>query len=77
MQIYQTPAQGHTEIPGRECNRHGNWIGKETKRPGAFVEFGVPVWMLTDVQTNNGSSNAHVQWFSNWKIRADDHDITS
>ena len=33
--------------------------------------------MLADVQMNVGSSSAHVQWFSCWKIRADGHDIIS
>ena len=28
-----------------------------------------------DAQMNGGNSNVHVQWFSHWKIRADDHDI--
>ena len=37
--------------------------------------FGVTVWMQADMQMNHGSSNAHAQWFSHWKIRADDHDI--
>ena len=31
--------------------------------------------MPADVQTNSGNSDVHVQWFSNWKIRADDRDI--
>ena len=31
--------------------------------------------MLADVETNYGGSNVHVQWFSHWKIRADDHDV--
>ena len=35
----------------------------------------VPVWMPVDVQTNGTILDAHVQWFSSWKIRADDHDI--
>ena len=44
---------------------------------GAFVVSGVLVQMLADVQTNIGSSGMHVQWFSHWKIRADDYDIVS
>ena len=32
-------------------------------------------WMPADMQTNYGSSSAHVQWFSCQKIRADDCDI--
>ena len=35
------------------------------------------IWMLADAQTNIGSSGAHAQQFSHWKIRADDHDIIS
>ena len=48
------------------------------KRQGgldAFIVFGVLVWMPADVQTNSGDSNVHAQWFSCWKIRADNHDI--
>ena len=30
-----------------------------------------------DVQMNVGSSGVHVQWFSCWKIRADDCDAVS
>ena len=47
------------------------------KRFRAFVVFEVLVRMLVDAQVNVGSSGAHAQWFSHWKIRADDHDITS
>ena len=43
----------------------------------AFIVFGVLAQMLVDVQTNVGSSGVHAQWFSHWKIRADDHDIIS
>ena len=50
---------------------------KEMKRFGAFVVFGVLVSMLLDVQMNHGGSNVHAQWFSCWKIRADDYDIIS
>ena len=57
------------------CHRHEKGITKEMKRFRTLVVFGVPAWMPTDVQTNTGSSNAHVQWFSHQKIRADDHDI--
>ena len=31
--------------------------------------------MLADVQTNNDVSDMHAQWFSCWKIKADDHDV--
>ena len=46
------------------------------KRYRAFIVLGVLVMMLADAQTNINSSHAHVQWFSCWKIRAHDHDIT-
>ena len=57
------------------CHRYGKGIRKETKRFRAFVVFGVPVRMPVDMQMNHGSSNVHVQWFSCWKIRADNHDV--
>ena len=41
----------------------------------AFILIGVPVWMPVDVQTNDNISDVHVQWFSHWKIRADDCDV--
>ena len=59
------------------CHRHGNWVRKEMKRFGAFIVFGVLMWMLADVQMNVSSSGTHVQWFSHWKIRADNHDVVS
>ena len=31
--------------------------------------------MPVDVQTNGDVSNVHAQWFSHWKIKADDRDI--
>ena len=54
-------------------------IGLRKKQRGldAFVVVGVPARMLADVHTNIGSSDAHVQWFSCWKIRVDDDDIIS
>ena len=56
-------------------HRHENWVKKETIRFGAFVAFGVLAWMPADVQMNDGSSNAHAQWFSHWKIRSNNHDV--
>ena len=41
----------------------------------ADILNGVLVWMLADVQMNSRISDMHVQWFSHWKIRADNHDI--
>ena len=34
------------------------------------------MWMLADVQMNNGGSNVLVQWFSHMKNGGDNHDIT-
>ena len=31
--------------------------------------------MPADAQMNVSGSNVHAQWFSHWKIRADNHDI--
>ena len=64
MLINYDLARGHTEIPGGECHRHGKGVRKEMKRFGAFVVFGVLVWMPADMQMNHGRSNVHVQWFS-------------
>ena len=52
-------------------------IGLRIRQRGsdAFIVFGVLAWMLPDVQMNGDVSNAHVQWFSHWKIKADDCDI--
>ena len=57
------------------CHRHENRVMKEMKRFGAFVVFGVLAWMPVDAQMNHGSSNVHAQWYSHWKIRADNHDV--
>ena len=57
------------------CHRHGKGITKEMKRFRALVVFGVPAWTPVGMQMNTGGSDAHAQWFSHWKIRADDHDI--
>ena len=56
-------------VTGEKIGLRKRWRGLD-----ASVVFGVLVWMLADVQTNGSSSNVHVQWFSCWKIRADDHD---
>ena len=72
MMMMMTMAQ-----PDYICHRHRNLVRKETKGFGAFVVFGVPVWMLADAQMNVGGSGMHAQWFSCWKIRADDHYIVS
>ena len=55
----------------------GMEIGLRKRQRGsdAFTLIGVLAWMPADVQTNGGVSKVHVQWFSCWKIRADDCDI--
>ena len=52
-------------------------IGLRKRQRGldVFIVFGVLVWMPVDVQTNGNISDVHAQWFSHWKIRADDCDI--
>ena len=57
------------------CHRHRKGITKEMNRFRALVVFGVLTSMLVDAQMNPGGSDVHAQWFSRWKIRADDHDI--
>ena len=57
------------------CHRHENRVRKEMKRFGAFIVFGILVRMPADAQTNVGGSGVHAQWFSHWKIRADNHDF--
>ena len=37
--------------------------------------LGILAWMLADMQMNDNVSNAHSQWFSYQKIKADNHDI--
>ena len=41
----------------------------------AFRVFGVLAWMPVDAQMNGNVSDAHAQWFSCWKIKADDCDV--
>ena len=55
----------------------GMEIGLRKRQRGldAFIVFGVLAWTPEDVQTNNNVSDAHAQWFSHWKIKADDCDI--
>ena len=52
-------------------------IGLRKRQRGldAFIVFGVLAWMLVDAQINDDVSNA--QWFSHWKIKADDCDVIS
>ena len=50
-------------------------LRKRQRGSDAFIVFGVLAWTLADVQMNDDVSNAHVQWFSHWKIKADDCDV--
>ena len=54
----------------------GMEIGLRKRQRGldAFIVFGVLAWMPADVQMNSNISNVHAQWFSCWKIKADDCD---
>ena len=52
-------------------------LRKRQRDSDAFIVFKVPAWMLADVQMNGNISDVHVQWFSHWKIRADNCDIIS
>ena len=50
-------------------------LRKQQRDLDAFIVIGVLAWMPVDVQTNNVTSDVHAQWFSHWKIRADDCDV--
>ena len=52
-------------------------IGLRRRQRGldAFVVLGILVWTPVDAQMNNNVSNVHVQWFSHWKIKAEDNDV--
>ena len=52
-------------------------LRKRQRDSDAFIVFGVLAWTLADVQMNDDVSDAHAQWFSHWKIKADDCDIIS
>ena len=57
------------------CHRHENGFGKEMMRFQTFIINGYLAWMPAGVQTNHGSSSAHVQWFSHQNGGADDCDV--
>ena len=50
-------------------------LRKRQRGSDAFIVYGVLAWMLADAQMNGNVSDAHVQWFSHWKIRADNCDV--
>ena len=52
-------------------------IGLRKRQRGldAFIVFRVLVWRPADVQTIDNVSDAHPQWLTHWKIKADDCDI--
>ena len=70
LQYEGTPKYLGESVTGMEIGLRKRWRGLD-----AFIVCRVPVWMLADVQMNDGTSGAPVQWFSHWKIRADDCDI--
>ena len=50
-------------------------LGKRWRGLDAIIVFGVLAWRLADLQTNGNVSDVHAQWFSCWKIKADDCDV--
>ena len=50
-------------------------LRKRQRGLDAVIVNRVLVWMLVDAQMNGSISDAHAQWFSHCKIRADDCDI--
>ena len=57
------------------CHRHGNWVKKKTERFRCIYSIqgsGVDAGRCAD---KHSVSSVHVQWFSCWKIKADDHDV--
>ena len=50
-------------------------LKKRQRGLDAFVVTGTPAWTPADAQMNCSTSSAHAQWFSHWKIKADDCDI--
>ena len=59
-------------VTGMEIRLRKRWRGLDE-----VIVIRVPGWMPVDVQVNSSISYAHVQWFSCWKIRADDCDVIS
>ena len=59
-------------VTGMEIGLRKRWRGLDE-----FTVFRVLAWMLADVQMNGNGSNVHAQWFSCWKIKADDCDVIS
>ena len=50
-------------------------LRKRWRGMDAFIVFRVLVWMPADVQIKGNVSDAHAQWFSHWKIKADNCDV--
>ena len=50
-------------------------LRKRQRGSDAFVVMGILAWMLVDAQMNYSASGVHAQWFSHWKIEADNHDV--
>ena len=55
----------------------GTEIGLRKRQRGldACIVFRVLAWTLADVQMNGNVSDVHAQWFSCWKIKADNCDV--
>ena len=70
LQYEGTPKYLEESVTGTEMGLRKRWRGSD-----AFIVFGIPAWMTADVQMNGNISDVHAQWFSHWKIRADDCDI--
>ena len=50
-------------------------LRKRQRGSDAVILIGVLASMPAYAQMNSGTLDVHVQWFSHWKIRADDCDI--
>ena len=50
-------------------------LRKRQRGSDAFIVFRVLAWTPADAQMNSNISDAHVQWFSLLKIRADNCDV--
>ena len=57
-------------VTGMEIGLRKRWRGLD-----AFIVFRVLAWMPADAQMYDIVSDAHVQWFSHWKIKAYNHDV--
>ena len=63
--------EGALKYLGESVTDMENELRKRQRGSDAFIVFGILAWMLEDAQMNSNISDAHVQWFSQWKIKAD------